>query len=138
MPAIATASSTIRLPSGHLFHLQVGRTVPDEIVMLMSDDHRERVLQILDEGELLPRPDDPDSVFADPVGLGWEPGTLDDPRLAGAPGTNQPAAEILAWVDGDLARAEAVFDREMRKSHPRRNLIEPLTVLLDGDESGPT
>ena len=63
----------------------------------------------------------------------WEPGTDEDPRLAGAPSVNESVETQLRWVYGDPVRADAALARELRRgSRARKTLIEPLSDIVDG------
>lgn len=121
MAHICIQSTTVPQPgTTRRISLSIGDEVPQEVVDLMTEDHRSRCIG---DGEPLP-PEPP----SDP-----EPGTSDDERLYGAPNQNATASHILAWVGDDPDRAEAAYERELRKTKPRVELRNRLTAIIDGD-----
>lgn len=63
----------------------------------------------------------------------WEPAGEDPDAVPAG-----DVATVLTWVGDDPARARRALEAEQARSRPRKGVLGPLEVLVDGDGEVPT
>jgi hypothetical protein len=123
---VACNSTTVKLPTGHLTLVRPGDVIGPDLMWHMTED---QLATLRDPDEIVGSEIDVDATPVESVG--YVAGTDEDPRLGDAPSMNATVDTILSWVGDNPDRAEACWDREKRKTKPRRSLVSQLEQVMD-------